>query len=675
MLNGSYYIRQVIYSVQNGDNGGLEGSLGDAVNTYGNIVFDGNGNYTFNGSYIDAQNGSSTPTQFTGSGTYVISASGMGYITAINPELNTTDLIIGLVSPKGIFIGSSTQNTSGYNDMVVAAPVSSTPATNATLNGTYKIAYFDPTYLGTNAALAGGDALITFTANGQGNIGTANVTGYISDNLTASTETLTGVTYAFTNGAAQLNFGGSNTALVEGTELLYISPDGNFVFGGAYNGYDMFVGVRTASSNPTNYNGLYYQAGLDLDQDGAADGYVLLDSYYGSFLSSACSDQSPCPSGASGSLIGHQSLNSQVLYAGAADTTYYDSYTLNGDGSSTDADFGQQYWSSSDGTIRIGFGNGPADGFDLLGINVALEANILTGSGVYLSPQGMVNAGSSAPFTAHLSPGEFLTLYGSGLAASNASASTLPLPTKLNGVQVMINGVPAPINFVSATQVSVVVPFSTQSVAQIQLFNNGAASNTVTQFVGYSSPGVFTYEPVGGIGYADAQDVTNSYSLVTSANPAQIGDTVAVYLAGLGSISGSTPAGSAGPSTPPYATAINPPTVYLYDSAGNSTQAAVYYAGLAPGFAGLYQINFAIPSGVASGPATLDIIGGPSNAPDSETTESIIEIGGSASAATPSANARSGKRPFLRHHLLAKQTKPSSGARARALFDPHRDQQ
>ena len=111
----------------------------------------------------------------------------------------------------------------------------------------------------------------------------------------------------------------------------------------------------------------------------------------------------------------------------------------------------------------------------------------------------------------------------------------------------MINGVPAPINFVSATQLSVVVPFSTQSVAQIQLFNNGAASNTVTQFVGYSSPGVFTFEPVGGIGYADALDVTNGYSLVTSANPAQIGDTVAVYLAGLGSVSGSTAAGSARP--------------------------------------------------------------------------------------------------------------------------------
>jgi uncharacterized protein (TIGR03437 family) len=677
MLSGTYYIRQVIYSVQENDT--PEGTVGDAVNTFGNITFDGKGNYTISGSYLDAASGSSTPTTFTGSGTYVISASGMGYITAINPELSATDQIIGMVSPKGIFIGSTTQNTPngeiGYNDLVIAAPVGSgsSEATNATLSGAYQIAYMDPTYFPASSALPGGDALITFTADGQGNIGTANVTGYISDNSSAGTESLTGVTYAFTNGAAQLNFGGSNTALVEGTELLYISPDGNFVFGGSANGFDMFVGVRSATSNPTNYTGLYYQAGLDLDQAGAGDGYVLLDSYYGALSVAACSDAIPCPSGYNGYIIGDQSLNAQLIYTGAADYTYYDLYTLNGDGSSTDADFGQEYFSSADGTIRIGYSNAPAQGFDVLGINVALQTVIQTGTGVYLSPQGMVNAGSSAPFTAHLSPGEYLTLYGSGLAPSAASAPSLPLTKNLNGVTVLINGVQAPINFVSPTQINVVVPFeTTQAVAQIQVTNNSVPSNTVTQFVGSSSAGVFTYDPAGGIGQADAQDVTAGYSTVGPSNPAQIGDTIALYMAGLGPLTTTVADGAAGPST---SSTVNNPLVYIDDSSGASTQATVLYSGLAPGFAGLYQIDFTVPAGVASGPAALEIIGGLNSGGgyDSDTVESGFQVGTS-SDARPAARFKSGQRPLLHHHRLKQTPLPSTGTRPSAIFDPQRSQ-
>jgi uncharacterized protein (TIGR03437 family) len=647
MLNGTYYLRQVIYAVQNSES--PEGTVGDAVNTYGNITFDGKGNYSFSGSYFDALN-STSPTQFTSNGTYVISASGMGYITAMNPEVSATDLIIGLVSPKGIFIGSSTQNTPaaatgdlGYNDLVIAAPVGS-EATNATLKGSYTVAYMDPTFSVLNGP-PGGDALFTMTADGQGNIGNVNVTSYISDSTSASTYTLSGATYAFTNGAAQLNLGTNKTALVQGTELLYISPDGNFIFGGSYEGFDMFVGVRAATSNPTTYDALYYQAGLDLDESIAAtDNVVLLDSYYGAI------------SVFSGNIIGHQSLNSQLFYEGAADYTYYDDYTLNGDGSSTDDIFGQEYWSTSDGSIRIGYGNSASQGYPL-SINVAFQAPSLTGSGPYLFPNGMVNAASSAPFTAHLSPGEYLTLYGSDLAPSSASAPKIPLPTTLNKVQVMINGVAAPINFVSATQISVVVPFViTQSVAQIRVINNGVASNTVTQFVGASSAGVFTYDPSGGIGNADALDVTAGYSVVGPSNPAQIGDTVAVYLAGLGTVSPSVAAGAAGPSTSPYAEAVNVPTVFINDSAGNYTSAPVYFSGLAPGFAGLYQINFGVPTGVASGPATLDILAGLNSGggPDSDAFESLLQIGTTSSDATPAARSKARKRRFIHHHLAAR---------------------
>ncbi|HTR35414.1 MAG TPA: IPT/TIG domain-containing protein [Bryobacteraceae bacterium] len=615
LLNGAYYLRQVFYFVTD-----QAGDITDAINIQGTITFNGSGTYSFSGSFLDGASGSSTPQTYTTTGTYVISASGLGYISTLDPTDFSGDQVLGLVS-HGIFIGSSTENANGYNDMLVAAPIGST-ATNATLKGTYSVAYLDPTYPG--------DALFTMSADGNGNIGNVNVTEYLGTNSSASTGTLSGVKYSFSNGAAQINFGGKANGgeLIEGTELLYISPDGNFIFGGNYNGFDMFVGVRAATSNPSNYDGLYYQAGIDLSEATVSSGYSLLFSYYGSLQAYSGAE-----------IVGHQRENSLLYYGGTSDYTYYDSYQLNGDGSSDDSLYLQHYISSQDGAFRIGYGIGP-----YLGLNVAIQAPSLSGSGVYLSPVGVVNAASSAPFTAFVSPGEFLTLYGSGLSSDTVAAS-VPFPTMLNGVQVMINGRPAPIYYVSATQISVIVPYFTESVAQIQVVNNGAKSNIVTQFVGMTSAGIFTNNPVGGTGYAAA--LHPDYSLITTSSPAQIGETVAVYLTGMGAVTPSVADGVAAPISPLSMTTTTP-YVLLWDATGNPVQATnVTFSGLAPGFAGLYQIDFTIPSGLASGDASLEIFG-----PDSDTFECLLPIGsGTATANAMRAKPAAAKRPVA-HRIL-----------------------
>ena len=597
MLNGTYYMRQVFYVVTPETGAFVENS-----NIQGNITFDGVGGYNFTGTVL---NNTATPamTALTASGNYAISGSGEGYIGAVNTSF-PLDNIIGTVS-HGVFIGSTTVTGSGYNDLFIATPLGS-EATNATLKGAYAVAYFDPT--------APGDALFTMTADGQGNIGTVNVTSYLGASATASTQSLSGVTYAFINGAAQLKLGGARTSstLVAGTELMYISPDGNFIFGGSASGYDMFVGVRAATSAPSNYDGLYYQAGLDLDESAVGGGSSPLDSYYGSFQA------------LSGKIVGHQrfstasllhyrTLPSLLIFGGASDFTYYDTYTLNSDGSSDDSAFAQHYLSSTDGTIRIGYGVGP-----YLSLNVAFQAPALNGSGVYLNPAGVVNAASSAPFTAQISPGEFLTLYGSGLAPTTATAR-LPFPTTFNQVQVLINQVAAPIYYVSPTQISIVVPYVTpsDSVAQIYVVNNGTNSNLVSVFTGVTSTGVFT-EPVGGIGNAAALHPDNS--TITESSPAQIGETVAVYLTGMGLVTPQVANGAAAPINQlTYTTAT--PLVYLLDAAGHYLQAPVTFSGLAPGFAGLYQINFTIPSGLVSGDASLEIVG-----PDSDTFQASLPL-------------------------------------------------
>src|SRR5579871_421745 len=157
LLKGTYYFRQLVPVIS--DNAG---DFQDLITLYGNITFDGNGNYTINpATSVDAAN--NTISAYSSTGTYSISASGYGFLST---PLTGGDSIYGLVS-QGIFIGSSTEG--GYNDLFIAAPVASPQATNSTLKGTYSVAYInfpvssDPEFVN--------DASFQMNADGNGNLG------------------------------------------------------------------------------------------------------------------------------------------------------------------------------------------------------------------------------------------------------------------------------------------------------------------------------------------------------------------------------------------------------------------------------------------------------------------------------------------------------------------------
>jgi uncharacterized protein (TIGR03437 family) len=188
----------------------------------------------------------------------------------------------------------------------------------------------------------------------------------------------------------------------------------------------------------------------------------------------------------------------------------------------------------------------------------------------------------------------------------------------------LINNRPAPIYYVSSTQIAAIVPYeTTTSVAQIQVVNNQAMSNVVTEFVNATTPGVFTI-PAGGLGYAAAEHADGS--LVTPSHPAQVGETIAVYVTGLGDVFPSISDGTAGVS----GSTSNAITAFV-----SGTAATVAYAGLAPGLVGLYQVNVQIPTGITAGDNYMDIAG-----PDSYTSEALISIG-SGSSAMPAGNSHS----------------------------------
>jgi uncharacterized protein (TIGR03437 family) len=607
MLNGKYYFRELIFTST------------DEAAVYGNITFSG-GTYSISGTQIfDCnQTGCSLPSNYSTSGTYTISASGFGFIS----EQLLNSQIYGAVGANGVFVGSSTE--SGAYDLFIAAPVSSQGL--STLQGSYSLSFMDPTGLLTNGLAY--DASLQMTSNGSGNIGTVNLSVYATSS-TPTNQSLSGVRYIVSNNAFVVTFpsSSSSSALIQGQEYLYSTPDGSFVFGGSPQNFDMIVGVRTGTSGSgLGAGSLYYQAGMDIDNSQASSS-AGFDTYYGSFFTVN-----------SNTLLGHQRIQSG---AGSAQSyTYADGYQA---ANYTDLLFSAQEVIGAGG-IRIGVGVGPYPS-----LSVAIPApRFASNSGVYLSPIGVVNAASSAPFTAGVSRGELITLYGANIGPDTIQfTSTVPFPTTLAGVQVLINNRPAPIYYVSSGQVSAIVPYETTgSVAQIQVVNNHSSSNVVTELVNATTPGLFTI-PAGGIGYAAAEHADGS--LVSPSHPAQVGESIAVYVSGLGDVLPSIVDGTPG---------VSSSTTNTITASVNNKAATVAYAGLAPTLVGLYQVNVQIPSGIAAGDWYLDISG-----PDSYTSEAVISVG-SGALATPEGTAHSNvvehRKPARSFHPFRRSAPSSS---------------
>jgi uncharacterized protein (TIGR03437 family) len=120
-------------------------------------------------------------------------------------------------------------------------------------------------------------------------------------------------------------------------------------------------------------------------------------------------------------------------------------------------------------------------------------------------------------------------------------------------VSVTINGVNAPVYVVTATQISALVPYTLDPtatfifIANIQVTSNNQTSNTVTEYLGLTSPGVFTTNQ-NGLG--NGAILHADFTAVTETSPAKPGETVLVYLTGLGAVSPAVTTGAAAPNQP-----------------------------------------------------------------------------------------------------------------------------
>jgi uncharacterized protein (TIGR03437 family) len=217
-------------------------------------------------------------------------------------------------------------------------------------------------------------------------------------------------------------------------------------------------------------------------------------------------------------------------------------------------------------------------------------------SGATAAPQisagGVVN---SASYRAPIVRGELATIFGTNLSSGRFSATNLPLPLNLGGVQVTVAGIPAPIYFVSSMQINFQVPFEAPISGNVPVVVslNGTASSPQPVTMAEYAPGVFTYARTPTA--IDPIIVHADNSLVSPDSPASANEVLIIYATGVGSFD-NPPATGAPASGSPIATSLVTPAVTVGGSA-----AQVLFAGLTPGNVGLVQINIQLPGTLPAG--------------------------------------------------------------------------
>jgi len=222
-----------------------------------------------------------------------------------------------------------------------------------------------------------------------------------------------------------------------------------------------------------------------------------------------------------------------------------------------------------------------------------------------ISPNGAVNAASYQVGNG-VAPGSYISLFGTGLSDDTNVASTGFLPLGIDSVGVSFDvpsaglSLPGRMYYVSPTQLNLQVPW------ELQGQTSALIKVTVEDSQGalYALP-LVPYSPAFFLNgeFVDAEDTAGNE--ISSSNPATGGQTVVLYLNGLGPVDHQPPTGQPTPQSPAAQTLAHP-TVTI-----GGQQAQVQFSGLTPGYSGLYQVTVVVPSGLSAGvqPVALVING------------------------------------------------------------------
>jgi uncharacterized protein (TIGR03437 family) len=220
-----------------------------------------------------------------------------------------------------------------------------------------------------------------------------------------------------------------------------------------------------------------------------------------------------------------------------------------------------------------------------------------------------------------IAPGTWIEITGDGLASgtrewTGADFNGALAPQSLDGVRVTIGGQSAFVSYISPRQVNAIVPANVAAGSASLVVNNGAASigpyaiSVQTTMPGLLAPESFRVAGVQHVAALFSDWATyvlpDGVRLGVPSRPAKPGDEIVLLGIGFGGVTPSVPAGSmAG-----QANQLTTPVEIRIDG----VPAELKYAGLAPGYLGLYQFNVIVPA-VAdnrAAPVTFQLGGVPS---------------------------------------------------------------
>jgi len=210
-----------------------------------------------------------------------------------------------------------------------------------------------------------------------------------------------------------------------------------------------------------------------------------------------------------------------------------------------------------------------------LAVSAALQAQVAVVNGASFRAGQPVTAGS------------WVSAFGGFMGVATMQAASLPLPTDLGGVTVTVDGVAAPLNYVSDTQINFLIPLEvTPGLRGVAVTTAQGTLNGEVRVIN-AAPGLFqqdTAEPPRGA--IQNQDFSENHST----RPAIRGQAIILYATGPGAFNQQIAIGSAAPAEEPLVRTQSTPQVFI-----GGVEAEVQFSGLAPNFAGLWQINAIVP--------------------------------------------------------------------------------
>ena len=257
---------------------------------------------------------------------------------------------------------------------------------------------------------------------------------------------------------------------------------------------------------------------------------------------------------------------------------------------------------ASVGVVATAFSTGNSP---LGGQTPILQGTVRSTNSALARATGIYN---SASFKAgdQVALGSWASLFGEGLADGEALATGTPFGAQLGSTQVRLGGMPLPLLYVNPTQVNALIPRNLDPNTQQQIVVQRGVTISVPMQVTVADvqPGIYAVNQQGtGQG---AVLIGNTVLLVApagpGARPAGRGETISIFCTGLGAVTSAPPDGVPAPLDSLVRT-LATPTVTMGDAA-----AQVPFSGLAPGLAGVFQVNAVVPDTAPSGDAVPLIV-------------------------------------------------------------------